>query len=106
MARAPRARGRPPAGPDGEQIKDYRHQFATRTRGDLFHLIRSLKSVTGASYRYILMHGVQLYLAQRVTKDDRIVIEKMTRAAQATCEDCADEAEAADATRKPRRKRR
>jgi hypothetical protein len=69
-------------------VRDYRHQFATRTPGSLFHLIRAIKSVTGVSYRYILTHAMHLYLAQRVPRDERLAIEKLTRAGQADCADC------------------
>ena len=63
-----RPRGRPSAGPSGEYVRNYNHQFTTRTPGDLFHTIRAIKDVTGASYRYILTHAVEFYLAQRVAK--------------------------------------
>jgi hypothetical protein len=72
-------------------VRDYRHQFATRTPGSLFHLIRAIKAVTGVSYRYILTNAIQLYLVQRVPKDERLAIEKLTRAAQSDCADCAAE---------------
>jgi hypothetical protein len=83
--------GRPPAGPDGEEVRNYRHQFATRTPGDLFHLIRSIKNTTSESYRTILTDAIQLYLEKRVTKDHRSLIEQTSEAAQQHCADCREE---------------
>ena len=88
---ARRGRGRPPAGPYGEHVRDYRHQFGTRTRGDLFHLISAIKTVTGVNARYMLNHAINLYLTHRVNDEDRRAIVKLTKSAQAECADCTAE---------------
>jgi len=83
--------GRPPAGPHGEEVRDYRHQFATRVPGSVFHLVRNIKTVTGVSYRELLTDALTLYLQHRVTSADRALIEESATASERNCPECKEE---------------
>ena len=83
--------GRPPAGPGGERVREYRHQLTTRLRGDAFHLVRAIKHVTDRSYRGILTDAIELYLAQRVSRSDREKIAAEVAVKQRSCDRCKEE---------------
>src|SRR5688572_63399 len=83
--------GRPPAGPGGEKVREYKHQLTSRLRGDTFHTITNITAVTNVSYRALITDAVELYLAQRVSKADRDLIERSGQSAQQHCPRCQSE---------------
>lgn len=83
--------GRPPAGPGGEHVRKYRHQFTSRLRGTDFHTLTQIANVQQRSYRDILTIAVELYLSQRVTRGDRAAIAEASARAQHNCSRCRAE---------------
>ena len=76
---APRRIGRPPAGEDGEKVKDY-PQLSIRLPLDVRAKLQALAMVTTRPQWRLITDAIECYLAERPDHERRMVEELVGRA--------------------------